>query len=185
MAKGRKRKMLDTGICPTPEQLASGDFEQTWQIADGHRALAYRRIPVIVTLANTGKISKRQFDGLARYRDVAIADDRSPLPDSVGRMSEPTGHTGGQGIPPALMRNAIELGWLERELGALRGIARAIAVDDMTVAQWAIAQGGSVMRDKSLGRKIITWFEPRRIAANRAMREIRMAGERLAAAIAA
>ena len=183
-----KRKRITTAVQieqPTPEQFAAGEFELTWQIADGRRSRTYRRVPVIVTLASTGKITKRQFDGLARYRDVAIADDRSPLPDSVGRMGDPTGHTSGLGLPPALLRNAIELGWLENELGALRGIARAVAVDDITVAQWAITQYGSVMRDKSIGRRIITWFEPRRLAAKIAMRDIRMAGERLAAAIGA
>lgn len=183
MAKRKqKQKPRIEGYTPTPEQIEA--FEQTWQLADGQRALAYRRVPVIVTLANAGKLSKRQFDGLARYRDVAVADDRSPLPDSVGRLGEVRGGSIDL-LPPAALRTAQELGYLERELGSLRAIARAIAVDDVTPSQWAMTLSGSVMRERTLGRKVITWFEPRRKALNMAMLEIRMAGERLAAAIGA
>lgn len=185
MAK-RKPKKLDQIIAegPTPEQLAGGVFAETWQIADGKRARAYRRVPVIDTLWANGKLSARQYYALVRYRDVASAVDRSPLPDSVGRMGEVRG-TGGFGMPPALLRSAQELGSLERALGSLYAIARAIAVDDVTLSQWAMDRSGSTMRTREIGAKVITWFEPRRKALKLALVDIRMAGERLAAEIGA
>ena len=178
MAK-RKRKTVDPVdyVRPTIEQQDKGEFVTA--------GMAYRRVPVIVTLADAGKLSQRQFDGLARYRDVAIADERSLIRDSIGKMLDGMIGGGGTGPSLAVTRNAIELGYLERELGTLADIARAVAVDDMTLAQWAMKQGGSVTRTKSLAKTVITWFEPRRKFAQIALMEIRMAGERLAAAIGA
>lgn len=167
-------KTKEEVVKPTAELLATGKFERA--------LMAHRRVPVIVTLADTGRLSERQFKGLARYRDVAIADDRSLIKDSVGKMMEGTGGEG-LGLPPSAIRTAIELGYLERELGSLRAIARAIAVDDITLSAWAMQQGGSVMRERMERKKVITWFEPRKRAAKIALVDIRMAGERLAAAI--
>jgi hypothetical protein len=179
MRANRKRKKPEPTayIRPTAEQQAKGDFVTA--------GMAYRRVPVIVTLADAGKLSQRQFDGLARYRDVAIADERSLIRDSIGKMLD--GMMGGGAGGPSLSttRNAIELGYLERELGSLADIARAVAVEDVSLAQWAIRQGGSIMRSKGLVPAVVTWFEPRRKFAEIALMEIRMAGERLAAAIGA
>jgi hypothetical protein len=175
MAKRKKKPAPVTVIEPTEEQFATGTFERA--------GLAYRRKPVIDTLFDTGKINRRQFDGLARYRDIAIAEDRSPMRDSLDKALH--GRSNGNGHPPALVRVAVELGRLERELGSLRAIARAVAVDDVTVSQWAMQQSGSVMRTKEIGRTIVKWFEPRRKFHEAAMIEIRFAGDRLAAAIGA
>jgi len=181
MAKGRKRKagkrdVVDI-IGPTDQQMEHYDYERA--------TLAYRRVPVIVTLADQGKLSQRQFDGLSRYRDIGIKCERSEIMDSCQRLLHVPG---GDGDGPSLstMRAYQELGWLEREMGALVDIARAICIEDMTLSQWAIRQGGSVMREKEgSARKIIRWFEPRRAAHKMALMDIRMAGERLAAAIGA
>lgn len=186
MAKGRKRKKdipaMDV-IRPTPEQMAKGAFEETWQISDGHRARAFRRVPVIVTMANAGRLSQRQFNALARYRDVALACDRSPLPDSVGRMGEIRGHTDGTGLPPSLLRSWIELGVLERALGSLRDVAYAIAVGDSSPEEWAISKFGSTMQTKEIRRKVIKWFAPPRAGLQSVILDVQMAGERLAAEI--
>lgn len=178
--KGKaKRKTVDQTeyARPTPEQQASGTFETA--------GMAYRRVPVIVTLADQGKLSQRQFDGLARFRDVAIADERSLVRDSIGKMLDGMmgGGTGGPSL--SVTRNAIELGYLEGALGTLADIARAVAVEDVTIAQWAIRRGGSVSRWKGPPGAVVLWFEPRRSFAKDAMLEIKMAGERLAAAIGA
>jgi hypothetical protein len=162
-------------LAPTPEQFVQADYERA--------LLAYKRVVVIDRLCADGKLSPRQHAGLARYRDVAIAEDRSPIRDSLDKALH--GRSEGVGLPPALLRTAIELGRLERALGCLRTIARAIAVDDMTLSLWAIHQSGSVMRTRSQGLKVVTWFEPRRKAAQIARLELRMAGERLAAEIGA
>lgn len=169
MARKRatKRKPETVAVIePTPEQQAKGVFVRL--------GMGYRRIPVIDTMAQTGKLSRRQFDGLARYRDVAIAEERSFIEDSVGKMMRGA-CGGGDGIPsPASIRTAIEMGRLERELGALRDIARAVAVEDVTVSQWAATKGGTT-----------TDGQPKRDWLKSSMMEIQMAGERLAAAIGA
>ncbi len=174
MAKAkRKRKPVAEYAEPTPEQLARGDF---------HRELVtYRRTPTIKTLLAEHKLTQRQFNGLARYADIANLADRSELRSCID--FSPKGN--GDGLPHFGVRMNIELGRLERALGALQPIAHAVAVRDVTLAQWAIQRAGSVMRDKTLGQKIITWFEPRRKAAKIAWMDIRMAGERLAAEIGA
>ncbi len=175
MGKPRKakRKPQTEYAEPTSEQLANGDY---------HRELmTYRRTPVIRTLLATGKISQRQFNGLARYADIANLADRSELRSCIDFSVRGNG----DGFDPFGIRTNIELGRLERVLGALRPIAHAVAVRDVTLAQWAIQRAGSVMRDRTVGAKIVTWFEPRRSAAKIALVDIRFAGERLAAEIGA
>ncbi len=168
-----KRKPRPDYAEPTAEQLAKGDF---------HRELvAYRRTPVIKTLHATGKLSQRQFNGLNRYADIANLADQSELRSCIDFSVRGNG----DGFNPFGVRTNIELGRLERALGALKGIAHAIAVRDVTLSQWAIGQAGSVMRDRTIGQKIVTWFVPRRRAAEKAMNEIRRAGDALAAEIGA
>lgn len=176
MAKARNKRKAKASaewIEPTPEQLASGAF---------HRELVtYRRTPVIDTLLAEHKLTRRQYDGLARYRTIANATDRSELRSCIDFSVSGNG----EGLTNFGIRMNIELGRLERALGALQPVAHAIAVRDVSLPQWAIQRAGSVMRDKTLGQKIITWFEPRREAAKVAWMDIRMAGERLAAEIGA
>lgn len=166
--KLKRKKRIDPmeAILPTPEQLAAGEFRRV--------GMAYRRIPVIDTMYETGKLSSRQFNGLARYRDVAIAEERSLVEDSVGKMMRGAQGGGDAGLCHAAIRTAIELGRLERELGSLRDIARAVAVDDTTVSQWAAIRGGTTID----GRAKRSWMDT-------GMMDIKMAGERLAAAIGA
>lgn len=174
MASKRKKRPDPVQVIePTPEQLAKGEFGR--QVQPGQQAAPYRRIPVIDTMSQTGKLTKRQFDGLARYREVAIAEERSPMRDSLDKALEGRGgNTDGTGY----IRTAQELVRLENALGSLRDIARAVAVDDITVSRWALAKGGSAKSKDG-----IVTIEPRRKALGIAMIEIKMAGERLAAAI--
>lgn len=179
MAKARKKKQaVVSGIMgPTDEQFGRAGYERA--------SLAYRRIAVIRTLHTTGKLSDRQYDGLSRYRDIGIKCERSDIMDSCQRLLHIAGGMS-DGPAPSTLRALTELGWLERELGSLSDIARAIAIDDVTVSEWAMRHGGSVMREREgPARKIIRWFEPRRKLLASAMLDIRMAGERLAAAIGA
>ena len=165
-----KTPMVES-LIPTAEQKKKGVFNN---ISGSTTRPIYRRVPVIDTMAQTGKLSRRQFDGLARYRDVAIAEERSFIEDSVGKMMRGA-CGGGDGTPsPASIRTAIEMGRLEHDLGALRDIARAVAVDDMTVSQWAASKGGTT-----------TDGQPKRDWLKSSMMEIQMAGERLAASIGA
>lgn len=176
---GRRKKQARAVVdlaAPTPEQFERGAYERA--------TLAYRRVPVIETLRTTGKLNQRQFDGLARYRDIGIKCERSEIMDSCQRLLHVAGNDG-DGPSHSSVRALIELGWLERELRALRDIARAIAIEDMTVSAWAMKIGGSVMRERTVHGATIRTYEPRRKFMDSAMIEIRSAGDWLADAIGA
>jgi hypothetical protein len=169
MAK-RKKKPAVTIAQPTPEQLDKGVFT-VGGIVGQRAAFTYRRIPVIDTMAQTGKLSPRQHFALARYRDVAIAEERSPMRDSLDKaMQGPKGQGDGTGH----IRTAYELNRLESTLGPLIDVARAIAVDDTTVSQFACNRGGT-NADGSPKRK---WLQL-------CMRAIQVAGDRLAVSVGA
>lgn len=168
MAKAKRKKKPEPIqiIGPTDEQASKGTFQRL--------TMAYRRIPVIDTMVQSGKLTARQFNGLARYRDVAIADERSEIEDSVGKMMRGAVGGGEGGYSPSMVRNAIELGRLEQALGSLRDIARAVAVNDTTVSQWAADKGGTTIDGK-----------PKRVWLETGMMDIRNAGDKLAAEIGA
>lgn len=179
-SKRKKRPDPVQVIEPTPEQLEKGEFGR--QVQPGQQAAPYRRVPVIDTLFEEHKLTTRQFHGLERYRAVAIADERSPIADSIGKMMQGLiGGQGGRGPSLSAQRVAIELGRLERCLGALAPIARAIAVEDKTLSQWAMDHGGAIQAT----RAGVIKFEPTKSAFKIAWADIRMAGERLAAEIGA
>lgn len=175
--KRKKKPVADNVVTPTPEQFERGTFDRT--------TMAYRRVPVIDSMKEAGKLTIRQHYGLARYRDIATADERSPMRDSLDKALH--GRSGEQGLPPGALRTAIELGRLEGALGSLCDIARAIAVEDVTVTQWAMRMAGARERTETVkGGATVTYMAPRcPESAKIAMVEIQMAGEWLAAAIGA
>lgn len=177
MAKAKRKKKPEpiTIIGPTDEQASKGTFQRL--------TMAYRRIPVIDTMVQSGKLTARQFNGLARYRDVAIADERSEIEDSVGKMMRGAVGGGEGGYSPSMVRNAIELGRLEQALGPLRDIARAVAVNDTTVSQWAIEKWGSIEGRSVKGKTVTTFLAPKPGAQEQALAEVRAAGDALATAI--
>ena len=163
----RKAKVATDYAEPTPEQLATGAF---------HRELVtYRRTPVIDTLFAEHKLTQRQYDGLTRYRTIAVAADRSELRSCIDFSVRGNG----DGLPHFGVRMNIELGRLERDLGMLVHIARAVAVGDETLTRWAVRQAGG----KERSRDGVVSIEPSAKAFKVAWMDIRMAGERLAAAI--
>jgi hypothetical protein len=165
MGKAKRKKRVEAIPVETPtlEQQAKGTFTRL--------TMAYRRTPVIDTMAQTRKLTPRQFNGLARYRDIAIAEERSPMRDSLDKALH---GRGGSADGTGYIRIAYELQRLENALGALYPIARAIAVDDVTVSQYAAQKGGTTADGA-----------PKRDWLKSSMVEIRYAGDALAAAIAA
>ena len=171
--KAKRKKLAPIQIeTATPEQQEKATFRRV--------GMHTRRVAVIETLYAEHKLTARQFNGLARYRDVAIAEEKSPIEDSVGKMLRNC-VGGGDGQSLASIRTAIELGCLERALGTLRDIARAVAVDDATLSDYAMKRHGSHERI----RGSVIKFEPSKSAFKEAWMDIRMAGERLAAEIGA
>lgn len=196
--KTKRAKVTEAYDGPTAEQLASGTY---------HRELVtYRRTPVIDVLFQEHKLTQRQYDGLSRYREVALKHEKSPIKCNID-FSVPGN---GEGLPhfgvrakfdlerlearllgkrktvtattlvPAT-KSELLLGRVERELKDLRQIARAVAVEGQTLSEWAVSQSGGTERL----RGAVTAFEPSAKAYKRAWMDIRMAGEWLAAGIGA
>ena len=134
MAKGakraKKRKVGATFDTPTDEAFQHGDFERA--------GVAYRRVPAIDTLKKRGILTDEDHKALARFRDLWIACERSEMRSCLD--DRPKG--GGNGPAPALLRAQSDLNRLECALGALAPIARAVAGNDVSLAQWAISQSG-------------------------------------------
>lgn len=170
MAKRKKktRRPIEF-VRPTGERETYSEFRSAGP--------AVKVIEPIETLHSTGKLTARQFKGLARYADVASAAQRSEIKCNID-FSIPGN---GEGLPHFGVRMRSELEWLENSLGPLKAIAFAVCVDLKSVSQWAMEQTGAKQR----WRGPVTWFEPRRRALNEAMEDIQSAGDRLANAIGA
>lgn len=153
MAKARRKKKPEP-ICiigPTDEQIASGVFRRA--------TIAYRRVPMIDTLKDAGKLTDAEYSALAYYRDQAIqAEDdaarSSPL--AAERIMGGGGRSGGSTTPVTLLSTPalLETARIERDLGSLLDIARAVAVDDMSLTQWCIAKHGGRERYDGKGKFI-------------------------------
>lgn len=172
--KGKKANaVLERFLRPTPEREAHNDTQSA--------GAAVKIVAPITTLLKAGKINQRQFDGLERYAAVANAAERSLVKSNIDFSVYGTS----EGLPHFGVRMNIELGKLELELHKYRLVpfVRAICVDELSVSQWAMQQGGSVMRCREEGRKVVRWYEPRRKFLDAAMLDLKYAGNVLAGAI--
>lgn len=133
MARGRKRKQ-GKRVEPqrddvTPERAQHNEF-----ISAG---MARRVKPVIEIMFDAGQLTQAEYDALAYYRDQASIADKSPV-RSCCDMSP----RGGNGPGVTILSAQIETGRMEREMGQLWELARAVAVDDKSLTQWCIERHG-------------------------------------------
>lgn len=176
----RKRKQPQPTISadpPTEQRFAHNDFQRA--------GMAYRVVPVIETLRTTGRLTQREYDALAHYREQAhraeddMAEESTLSPARImGGGGSPCGGKLPAGVilaTPAI----IETSRLERELGSLFHLARAVAVEDMTLTRWCIQQSGGI--EKRREGKVVA-IEPRDPKAiNLAAVELRFAARRIMA----
>ena len=151
MAKARRKKKPEPLriIGPTEEQIATGVFRRA--------NAAYRRVPVIDTLHDAGKLTYAEYAALSFYRAQAIqAEDdaarSSPL--APERVMGGGGQSGGSTTPITLLSTPalLETARIERDLGSLLDIARAVAVDDKSLTQWCIERHGGRERYDGKGK---------------------------------
>ena len=136
MAKAKRKKskgnpFVERFVRPTEERLAANDFRSA--------GAAVRVVPVIVRLHEAGVLNDREFEALAYYRDQASLADRSPTRSCIDFSPR-----GGHGPGVAIMSAAIETGRMERDMGPLWPLCRAVAVDDVTLERWCIERYGSL-----------------------------------------
>lgn len=127
-------------IRPTDEQQARDTFRSA--------GMAMRKVPIIEQLFEAGLLQEREYMALAYYRDQAGLADHSPVRSCCD--NSPRGGDGGPGV--AIMSARLETARMERELGSLREIAYAVAVDDVSLPQWCIRQYGGRERYDKRGR---------------------------------
>lgn len=132
MAKTRKKAKKRTVevtdyFRPTPEREAANDFRSV--------GMARQVVPVIVRLHEDGVLNRSEFEALAYYRDQASLADRSPVRSCIDFSPR-----GGHGPGVAIMSARGETERMERGMGPLRHLCRAVAVDDVKLEHWAAAR---------------------------------------------
>lgn len=136
MARKRKAKApklpnsAEQYLRPTAERQAHNDFRSV--------GMAMQLIPPIVRLHERGLINDREFQALAYYRDMAGLADRSPVKSCIDFSPK-----GGHGPGVAIISAQRETWRIEREMGPLWAMCRAICVDDITLEGWCLHKYGS------------------------------------------
>lgn len=103
--------------------------------------MAVKIIPAIDTLKTKGHITQGEYDALKYYREQASLAEQSPTRDSCDFSVR-----GGEGHGPsvAIISAKVETERLEKLMGGLFPIARAICVDDLSLEQWMKEKYGTV-----------------------------------------
>lgn len=164
----RKRKpKIDDRMPPTAEQMARADFHSA--------GMAYKRVAVIDTMLQRDQITPQEHQLLAYYRDQASLADSSPLKSCIDFSVK-----GGDMGPSAAITSAIlETARIERDMGQLWPLARSVAVNDMTIAQWCIDRCGGRERYDGKGKFIAVVPIGEARAVKLAVMELRMAARRI------
>lgn len=168
MAAKRKRKVkIDDRIAPTPEQQKRADYHSA--------GMAYKRIPVIDTMLNRGQLTDKEHLALSYYRDQASLADRSPLKSCIDFSV-----SGGDCHPSAALTSALlETSRIERDMGSVWPIARAVAVNDKSLTEWCIEQHGGRERYGPKGNFISVVPIREKSVIGMALLELKMAARRI------
>ena len=161
----------------TPERLAMNAVCVVEALRDkGERMAKVRRlVPPIDTLHSVGKITDDEHRSLTFYRDQVDTANKSPIKDSLNKSVG----TDGQGLSAAVVSAMLATSRIERDMGQLSDIARAVAVDDMTIAQWCRHKHGERERYDGKGR-FVCMVPRREVEVTRmAIMELRMAAHRI------
>ena len=170
MGKAKRKKKTPTAVdrtLPTPEQLASGDFVSA--------GMPMRRVPMIETMHKRGQLTEEEYRSLGYYRDQASIADRSGVKSCLDREIG----SGGAGPGAAVISALIETGRIERDLGSLWKIARAVAVDDLSLTQWCIGIYGGRERYNGHGEFIAMVPVDEKNVIGLALLELKMAAGRI------
>lgn len=150
------------------EALGHGEFEGA--------GLATRRVPVIDTMRRRQQISNDTYVRLAFYRDQASLADRTLTKSCLDFSVKGAGDIP---ISAAVTSAMLTTARIERDLGSLLPIARAIAVDDVTLTDWCVSQHGGRERYDGRGKFVaIVPVREKKVMAI-AMMDLRVAATRI------
>jgi hypothetical protein len=119
---------------------------------------------MIDTMLAKQQITAASYIPLNYYRGQAIDADRSPIKSNID-------FKGGSGNARPIgyeTPQQMETGRIERDLGALRDIVRAIAVDDYSISEWCVKTYGG--KEVTRGKRVS--IEPRRKHINLSLLEL-------------
>ena len=156
-------------VLPTPERMK----KQSNHRISGTKGVKF--VPVINTMLSRDQITLHEYTMLSYYRDQACLADKSPVKSCIDFSVK-----GGDMGPPAAITSALlETARIERDLGSLRRIARAVAVDDVSISQWCIDQFGGRERYNGKGKlvAIVPIGEAKRVRI--AIQELRRAARKI------
>jgi len=133
-------------------------------------------IPPIRQMHNAGFLNDDEYRALAYYADQAQLAERSPLKDSLNRDR---GGSGDGELSASVVSAILETARIERDLAALRDIAQAVAVREITIAQWCIERHGGRERYDGKGKlvAIVPYSETKNVALAR--QDLKMAAHRI------
>lgn len=177
-----------TPLPPNPMQAGSFALEPILEKARNGRNVEigkhYRRVPMIDTLHAQGLFSNDEYKALKHYRHHADIADRSPLKDSLANLMRISSGSGNG--PTVTMLNAVRVrDDIERAVGSLVDILRAVVVDDVSLSQWCIARGHSAEKCRERKKGRVCAIEATEGALRIAQLEIKIAAGRVEAEIAA
>lgn len=175
--KKNRADMVAQFLRPTPQREAHNDFRRA--------GIVFRVVPVIDTLLKAGKLDQAEYDALEYYREQAQkAEDDMARCGTLApeRMMGGSQGTGGSRIPVGMLATPaiIECGRIERDLGELRTIARAIAVDDWSLTRWCIEKHGGRERRDDKGKFLAVVPVAEKRVMELARLDLRMAARRIA-----
>lgn len=127
----RKRKPEIVREDVTPERAAKNAFTSA--------GMARRVIPEIVILHQRGILSDNEYASLAYFRDQASLAEHSPIRSCIDFSPK-----GGHGPGAAILSAKLETARMERDMGPLSQLVRAVAVDDKSLEQWVADHYASI-----------------------------------------
>lgn len=114
---------IERFIRPTEARVAHNDFQSA--------GAAVRVVPVIVGLHKRNVLDDREYAALAYYRDQASLAEKSPVRSCIDFSPK-----GSHGPGVAIVSAQLETWRIERGMGQLASLCRAVCVDDMKLEQW-------------------------------------------------
>ena len=135
-AKQKAPSAIERFVRPTEHREAHNDFRSVGP--------AMRVVPVIVRLHESNVLNDREFEALAYYRDQESLAEKSPVRSCIDFSPK-----GGHGPGVAIVSAQIETWRIERNMGPLAPLCRAVCVDDIKLERWIERKvGRSADRDR-------------------------------------
>ncbi len=140
------------GIDATPERLAKSEHViiEAQRVNGERMAKARRCRPPIDVLREVGSITEDEHIALSYYGDQCRMARRSPIKDSLNQERG----SGEHGMSAAVVSAILAEARIDRDLGSLRDIAHAVAVDEVSLSQWCITKYGGRERRNGAGKFI-------------------------------